>query len=77
MAAIDPVVERRAGVPLRMIAPKLWNMWTLIIILLIIWLAFSVLGFAVKGLLWLAVIGIILFVVTAIFGWFRRAGSSK
>jgi uncharacterized membrane protein len=33
--------------------------------LLIIWLAFSVIGFLVKGLLWLAVIGVVLFLGTA------------
>lgn len=47
-------------------------MLSLIVILLIIWVVFAVLGFAIKGLLWLAILGIILFVITAIFGWFRR-----
>lgn len=43
-------------------------MWTLIVILLVAWVVLSILGFAVKGLLWLAFIGIILFVITIIFG---------
>jgi hypothetical protein len=44
----------------------------IIITLLIIWLVLSVLGFVVKGLLWLAFIGLILFVATAVWGWFKR-----
>ncbi|MGO4384211.1 hypothetical protein [Specibacter sp. RAF43] len=47
-------------------------MTSLIITLLVIWLILSVLGFAVKGLLWLAIIGIILFVATGAIGWVRR-----
>lgn len=46
-------------------------MWTVIVILLIIWLALSVLGFVLEGLFWLAVVGIILFVATAIYGAVR------
>jgi hypothetical protein len=46
-------------------------MWTIIVILLIIWLAVSVLGFVLEGLFWLAVVGIILFIATAIVGWVR------
>lgn len=47
-------------------------MWTLLIILLVIWAGVSVLGFVVKGLFWLAIVGIILFVGTVIFGMLRR-----
>lgn len=46
-------------------------MWTLLIVLLIVWAGLSILGFVVKGLLWLAIIGIILFVITLIVGFFR------
>lgn len=45
--------------------------------LLVIWVVFSVLGFAVKGLIWLAVLGIVLFVITALVGFIRRNMSSK
>jgi len=48
-------------------------MWTLIIVLLAIWLILSILGFVIKGLFWLAVIGIVLFVATAIIGVVRRS----
>lgn len=44
----------------------------IIITLLIIWLVLSVLGFVLEGLLWLAFIGLILFVATAVWGWLKR-----
>ena len=44
----------------------------LIIALLVIWLVLSILGFAIKGLLWLAVIGLVLFVATGVWGWLKR-----
>jgi hypothetical protein len=43
-------------------------------LLLVIWLAITVIGFVVHALLWLAVIGIVLFVATAAVGWIRRSG---
>ena len=43
-----------------------------LIILLVIWLGLSILGFVIKGLFWLAIIGLVLFVATAIFGWLRN-----
>lgn len=49
----------------------------LLIVLLAIWLIVSVLGFAIKGLFWLAMIGIILFLATAIIGAIRRATTSR
>lgn len=45
-------------------------------LLLIIWLALVVIGFVVKTLFWLAVIGIVLFLATAAFGWLRRSTGS-
>jgi len=33
------------------------------------------LGFVIKGLLWLAFIGLILFVATAVWGWLKRRTS--
>ncbi|WP_198955263.1 hypothetical protein [Kineosporia sp. R_H_3] len=41
-------------------------------LLLLLWLALVVVGFVVKGLIWLVVIGAVLFVATAAFGWLRR-----
>lgn len=48
----------------------------LIITLLIIWLVLSILGFAVKGLIWLAIIGLVLFVATAVWGWVKRKANA-
>ncbi|MDQ1579830.1 MAG: hypothetical protein QOD05_605 [Microbacteriaceae bacterium] len=53
------------------------GMVILVIVLLAIWLILAVVGFAIKGLLWLAFIGIILFVVTTIIGWIRAAARRK
>ena len=47
-------------------------MLQLVIALLVIWLVLAVLGFVVKGLLWLAVVGIVLFVATAAWGYLKR-----
>ena len=44
-------------------------------LLLIIWIALVVIGAVVKGLFWLAVIGVVLFLATAAFGW-NRDGSA-
>jgi uncharacterized membrane protein YccC len=49
----------------------------IIVGLLILWVILSVLGFAIKGLLWLAIIGIVLFVITGIVGFIRRNASAK
>jgi hypothetical protein len=40
----------------------------LIVALLVIWLIVACIGIAIKGLLWLFVVGIILFVATTAFG---------
>lgn len=41
-------------------------------VLLVVWLVIVVVGFVVKGLVWLAVIGIVLFLATAVYGWIKR-----
>lgn len=48
------------------------GMLGLIGLLLVVWLVFVILGFVVKGLLWLAVVGIVLFAATAAWGWVKR-----
>ncbi len=45
---------------------------TLVVVLLVLWLVLAIVGFAIKGLLWLALIGIVLFVGTGIIGMIRR-----
>lgn len=44
----------------------------IIIFLLVLWLLFAVLGFVIKGLFWLAIIGIVLFVATGAIGGLRN-----
>jgi uncharacterized membrane protein len=47
-------------------------------ILLVVWLVLAVLGFVIKGLFWLAIVGILLFLGTAAYGAAkRRAGGVR
>ena len=48
----------------------------LIVALLVLWLIFAVVGFVVKSLFWLAILGIVLFVATGVFGAMRRRSSA-
>ena len=41
-------------------------------LLLVVWLVITVIGAVVKGLFWLAVIGLLFFAATAALGWARR-----
>ena len=52
-------------------------MLVLLVVLLVIWVIVAVVGFAFKGLLWLAIIGIVLFIATGVIGIIRRAASKK
>jgi uncharacterized membrane protein len=47
-------------------------MWTAIVILLVAWAVLAIVGFAFEGLLWLAVIGIVLFIGTLVVGFIRQ-----
>jgi hypothetical protein len=44
----------------------------IIALLLVVWLVLVVVGFVVHALLWLAIVGIVLFLATAALGWVRR-----
>ena len=50
-------------------------MWKVLVILLVVWVVLSVVGFAFQGLLWLGVIGIVLFLGTLVFGIIRQRTS--
>ncbi|MEI5585074.1 MULTISPECIES: hypothetical protein [unclassified Agromyces] len=52
-------------------------MWTAIVILLVVWAILSIVGFVFEGLLWLAIIGIVLFVGTLIIGLIRQGARSR
>jgi hypothetical protein len=41
-------------------------------LLLVVWVAFIVIGAVIKGLFWLAVVGLLFFLVTAALGWTRK-----
>jgi hypothetical protein len=43
-----------------------------IALLLVIWLVLAVVGAVVEGLFWLLVVGAVLFVATAAYGWVKR-----
>lgn len=47
-------------------------MLVLIIVLLAAWLIVSVVGFAIEGLMWLGIVGVILFLGTVVVGAVRR-----
>jgi uncharacterized membrane protein len=44
----------------------------LVLVLFAIWIAMTVIGFVVKGLFWLAVVGLLFLVATAALGWNKR-----
>ncbi|MCF7547575.1 hypothetical protein [Pseudonocardia sp. WMMC193] len=44
----------------------------IIVALLVLWLVVVVVGFIVKSLFWLAIVGIVLFVATGVVGAVRR-----
>lgn len=52
-------------------------MWTILIILLLLWAGLSVLGFVIEGLFWLAIIGLVLFAGTVVFGFIRNGARRK
>lgn len=50
-------------------------MKTLIVVLLVLWIAVAIIGALLEGLFWLLVIGVVAFIATAAWGWLKlRAG---
>lgn len=47
-------------------------MWGLIGVLLLAWLVLSILGAVIKGLFWLTIIGVVLFLATAAYGAIKQ-----
>lgn len=43
-----------------------------ILVLLAIWLILAIIGMVIRGLFWLAVIGGLLFIATAVWGWLQN-----
>ncbi len=52
------------------------DMKNLLIFLLVLWLVVAVIGFVIETLVWLAVIGLVLFALTTIY-WFVRGKKSR
>ncbi len=78
--AARPLLTRAVhvnGLPAQVFCPHAGRMWILLILLLIVWAALSVFGFLVEGLLWLAVLGIVLFIATAVIGMLRGRAATK
>lgn len=46
-------------------------MKALVALLLLVWLVVAVLGVVLDGLVWLLVVGLVLFVATAVWGWYK------
>lgn len=40
--------------------------------LLVVWLVLVILGVVIKSLFWLAIVGAVLFLATAAYGWVKR-----
>jgi LPXTG-motif cell wall-anchored protein len=49
---------------------------TLIVILLVVWLVLAVLGAVLEGLFWLTVVGVVLLIGTAAYGWMKRKAAN-
>jgi uncharacterized membrane protein len=49
----------------------------LIIVLLLAWLALSVLGAVIKGLFWLMIVGVVLFLATSAYAAVRQRRGSR
>ncbi|MCZ2818589.1 hypothetical protein [Modestobacter sp. VKM Ac-2984] len=47
-------------------------MLRLLLLLLLVWVAVTVIGMVVEGLFWLAIVGLLFFVATAVLGASRR-----
>lgn len=52
-------------------------MKALIVVLVVLWLAVSLAGVLIEGLLWLFAIGLLLALLTGAYGWFKLRGLGK
>ncbi len=47
-------------------------MLRILVVIAIVWLALALIGFIFKGLLWLGIIALVLFLATSAWGWVKR-----
>lgn len=52
-------------------------MLQLLALLLILWVVLIIVGAVIKALFWLIIIGAVLFLLTAAFGWSRRDSARR
>ncbi|MFS0703760.1 hypothetical protein AB6N23_04490 [Cellulomonas sp. 179-A 9B4 NHS] len=50
---------------------------TVVVVLALVWLALSILGAVVEGLLWLTVVGLVLLAATVVYGWVKGRTRSR
>lgn len=48
-----------------------------VVVLALVWLALSILGALVEGLLWLTVVGLVLLAATVVYGWVKGRTRSR
>ena len=46
--------------------------FALVAVLLVVWLVVTIVGAIVKGLFWLVMVGLVLFLVTGAYGWTKK-----
>jgi hypothetical protein len=52
-------------------------MLILVIVLLVVWAIVAIVGFSLHGLIWIGIVGIVLFVGTGLIGLVRRSSNRK
>lgn len=52
-------------------------MLPVVVVLLLVWLALSILGAVIEGLFWLTIVGVVLFLGTATYGAIRRRSAPQ
>lgn len=52
-------------------------MWTVIVILVVVWVILAIVGFVFEGLFWLGLIGVVLAVGTLIFAIVREGARKR
>jgi hypothetical protein len=75
----DRVVGRRGRVPSSLRCRSVLEVAVLkiVAVLLVVWLVLTVLGAVVEGLFWLTVVGAVLFLATAGYGYLKRGSGPR
>jgi hypothetical protein len=76
-SALEVADGRRQPGRFASVEQQRWVMLVFLIVLLVLWLVLTIVGFAIKGLIWLAIIGIVLFLGTSAIGYVRRKAAKS